>query len=161
MCQINLYLYWIQVWTQTWTYQTRFKRFRVQVHQSSGPNLVVKVWVWLKRAWTRTELDRGQSMTVTQGFFQNTMYPKDFYHCNSTFGFHNLSPNFEALEKVHFIQPGQNNGTGNYVLSTTDLGLKGRVCTVIFAFYTYCNMILPDLCSLHETGQHDTSLALS
>ena len=54
------YNYWIQVRTQTWTYWTRFERFGVQVCQSSGPNLVVKVRVWLKRAQTQTELNRSQ-----------------------------------------------------------------------------------------------------
>ena len=44
----------IQVQTWTWTSQTRFKRFGVRVHQSTGLNLIIKVQVQLKRAQTQT-----------------------------------------------------------------------------------------------------------
>ena len=36
----------------------------IQVHQSTGPNLIIKVRVRLKRAWTWTKLDRGQSICM-------------------------------------------------------------------------------------------------
>ena len=61
ICKIILNFSWIQVWTWTWTSRTRFKRFGVWVHQSTGLNLIIKVRVWLKEAWTWTKLDRGQS----------------------------------------------------------------------------------------------------
>ena len=72
---IYIYFYWIQVQTQTQTYWTRFKRFGIQVHQSSGLNLVVKVWVWLKRAQTQTKPDRGQSNRTLTPTWQITQDP--------------------------------------------------------------------------------------
>ena len=73
-------------------------------------------------------------MTTARGFFQNATYPKDFYRRNGTFGFANINPDFNALSQAHPIDPGQNNGTGNYVVSTTDPGLKAGVRTVHFVF---------------------------
>ena len=71
-------------------------------------------------------------MTAARGFFQKSTYPKDFYRRNGTFGFGNISPDLDALSQAHPIRPGQSNGTGNYVVSTTDQGLKADVRIVQF-----------------------------
>ena len=55
-----------------------------------------------------------------------------FYRRNRTFGFANISPDLDALSQAHPIRPGQSNGTGNYVVSTTDQGLKADVRIVQF-----------------------------
>ena len=55
-----------------------------------------------------------------------------FYRRNRTFGFANISPDLDALSQAHPIRTGQSNGTGNYVVSTTDQSLKADVRIVQF-----------------------------
>ena len=102
-------------------------------------------------------------MTAARGFFQNSTYPKDFYRRNGTFGFVNISPDLDALSQAHPIQPGQNNGTGNYVVSTTDQGLKAGVRIVqLFEIIMILTLHLSlALWILHEASQRDASLTLS
>ena len=50
---------WIQ------TFQTQFKGLRFGVQLSAGPNLIFKVQVQPKSAWTWTKPDRGQSTLIS------------------------------------------------------------------------------------------------
>lgn len=73
----------------------------------------------------KAELD----LTVARGFFQKERFPDSFHRRNGSFGFGTIGPDFNALVKPHPIAAGHNEGAGNYVLDTDDLGIAGGVST--------------------------------
>jgi len=54
-----------------------------------------------------------------RGFFQNSQMPTDFYRTNTSIGLNIIGGGIASIFKVHPIQPGRNNGVGNYVLDPT------------------------------------------
>ena len=58
-------------------------------------------------------------MTNARGFFQNSEMPTDFYRSNRSIGLDIIGTGIDLIFKVHPIQPGRNDGVGNYVLDPT------------------------------------------
>lgn len=67
------------------------------------------------------------NLTVARGFFQGMQFPTDFYRRNGSFGLAEIGPDNQALSGAHPIQPGHNDGAGNYVLDPEDPGFVGGV----------------------------------
>ncbi|KAF7974457.1 hypothetical protein HWV62_12206 [Athelia sp. TMB] len=68
------------------------------------------------------------STTVARGFFENTQFPAQFHRRNGSFGLEALGPDIHALSNAHPINPGHNEGAGNYVLDPEDPGFSGGIC---------------------------------
>lgn len=63
-------------------------------------------------------ISNGQlNLTDARGFFQNSEMPTDFFRANRSIGFSEIGENIVTIFAVHPIQPGGNQGVGNYVLN--------------------------------------------
>ena len=60
-------------------------------------------------------------LNVARGFFQNSQMPEGFFRANRSFGFltPDLSNGIVRVFRSHPVQPGRNEGVGNYVLHPT------------------------------------------
>ncbi|KAF8801693.1 Cloroperoxidase [Phlegmacium glaucopus] len=63
--------------------------------------------------------DGQLDLTSARGFFQNSQMPPDFFRANRPIGFVELAINILAMFILHPIEPGNNEGVGNYVLDPT------------------------------------------
>jgi hypothetical protein len=63
--------------------------------------------------------NRQLSIANARGFFQNSEMPADFYRTNASVGFKEIGDGISSIFAAHPIQPGRNNGVGNYVLDPT------------------------------------------
>lgn len=59
------------------------------------------------------------NLTNARGFFQNNQMPADFYRANASFGLREVSRAIGPIFSLHPIQPGRNNGVGNYIPDPT------------------------------------------
>ena len=64
---------------------------------------------------------------AARDFFQGGRFPADFYRRNGSFGLADIGPDILGLLKAHPIQPGHNEGAGNYVLNPEDPGVSADV----------------------------------
>lgn len=74
------------------------------------------------------------STTVARGFFENTQFPAQFHRRNGSFGLEALGPDIHALSNAHPINPGHNEGAGNYVLDPEDPGFSGGVSVYPYSY---------------------------
>ncbi|KAF8996882.1 hypothetical protein BDQ17DRAFT_1363839, partial [Cyathus striatus] len=74
---------------------------------------------------TDVELD----MTTARGFFQNSQMPDGFFCSNRT-----ITSNITTVFSAHPIQPGKNEGVGNYVLDPTSTSFQGDGCLLYTNF---------------------------
>lgn len=58
-------------------------------------------------------------MSNTRDFFQNNDVPTDFFCTNWFIGLNEIGENIFSIFSVHPIEPGRNEGIGNYVLGPT------------------------------------------
>lgn len=63
--------------------------------------------------------NRQVPLANARGFFQNSEMPTDFHRSNTSIGLNIIGDGIGLIFKVHPIQPGRNNGVGNYVLDPT------------------------------------------
>lgn len=77
----------------------------------------------------------AMDMDTARGFFQNMHFPDDFHRREGAFGFQELVPDITELFSAHPVQPGRNQGAGNYVPDPNDPGLQGGVSQA----YTHCS----------------------
>ncbi|KAF8991584.1 Chloroperoxidase [Cyathus striatus] len=63
------------------------------------------------------------SLEHTRGFFQDGRMPDGFHRSNGSKGIDVIGDGITRLMAAHPIKPGRNQGTGNYVLDTTNDGL--------------------------------------
>lgn len=66
------------------------------------------------------------NLTDARGFFQDGKFPDDFHRRNGTFG-DDLHDDLQLVSSPHPINPGHNEGAGNYVLNLEDKGFEGGV----------------------------------
>ncbi|KAF8801680.1 Cloroperoxidase [Phlegmacium glaucopus] len=63
--------------------------------------------------------DGQLNLTNARGFFQNSQMPTDFFRANRSIGLNEVGANIDTIFAVHPIEPGRNEGVGNYVLDPT------------------------------------------
>jgi unspecific peroxygenase len=63
--------------------------------------------------------DGQLNLTNARGFFQNSQMPADFFRTNASAGFNTIGRGISSVYARHPIQPGKNNGVGNYTLDPT------------------------------------------
>jgi len=63
-------------------------------------------------------------------FFQNNTFPTGFYRRNGEISTGQLSSDILAIARPHFIQPGYNQGAGNYIVKQDDPGFSGGTCGI-------------------------------
>jgi hypothetical protein len=64
------------------------------------------------------------NMTNARGFFQNSEMPEDFFRANHSIGLNEIGVGITILFEAHPIQPGANQGVGNYVLNPASANLS-------------------------------------
>jgi unspecific peroxygenase len=73
------------------------------------------------------------NMADARGFFQNSQFPADFYRSNASFGLSEVGAGIDRVFTPHPIQPGANNGVGNYTLDPTSANFN-QSCTLYTNF---------------------------
>ena len=68
--------------------------------------------------------DGQLNLTNARGFFQNNEMPADFFRANRSIGMNEIGENIFTIFNVHPIEPGRNEGVGNYVLDPTSAGFN-------------------------------------
>lgn len=63
-------------------------------------------------------------LDVARGFFQYGRFPPDFHRRNGSFGSTDLDIDAGAIGAAHPINPGRNNGAGNYTVDTTNSNVR-------------------------------------
>jgi hypothetical protein len=73
--------------------------------------------------------DQQLNMTDARSFFQGMQMPADFYRPNVSFGLAEVGVGIAKVFAPHPIQPGTNNGVGNYTLDPTSANFN-QSCTL-------------------------------
>lgn len=68
--------------------------------------------------------DGKLNLANARGFFQNSQMPPDFFRPNISVTVNVVARGIVPVYAAHPIQPGKNNGTGNYVLDPTSANLS-------------------------------------
>ena len=63
-------------------------------------------------------------MTNARGFFQNSQMPDGFFRAKKPFGLNEIGAGINIVFEAHPIQPGTNQGVGNYVLDPASANLS-------------------------------------
>ncbi|KAK0553577.1 hypothetical protein OC844_006271 [Tilletia horrida] len=69
-------------------------------------------------------------MTTARLFFQNNTFPTDFYRRSGEISTNQLASDILKIAQPHYIQPGYNQGAGNYVVKQDDPGFSGGTCGI-------------------------------
>ena len=64
------------------------------------------------------------NMTNARGFFQNSEMPEDFFRAKQPFGLNEIGAGIDIIFAAHPIQPGANQGVGNFVLDPASANLS-------------------------------------
>ena len=64
------------------------------------------------------------NMADARGFFQNSQMPDGFFRAKQPFGLNEIGPGMNIIFEAHPIQPGANQGVGNYVLDPASANLS-------------------------------------
>ena len=64
------------------------------------------------------------NMTNARGFFQNSQMPDGFFRAKQPFGLNDIGIDINIIFEAHPIQPGRNQGIGNYVLDPTSANIS-------------------------------------
>ncbi|KAF8986454.1 Chloroperoxidase [Cyathus striatus] len=73
-------------------------------------------------------------MTTARGFFQNNQMPEGFFRSNRSIVSDFLDDGINTVFSAHPIQPGKNEGVGNYVLDPTSASFEGDGCLLYTNF---------------------------
>ncbi|KAF7966174.1 hypothetical protein HWV62_39750 [Athelia sp. TMB] len=82
------------------------------------------------------------SPAAARDFFQGGRFPADFHRRKGSFGLADIGPDILGLLKAHPIQPGHNEGAGNYVLNPEDPGVSADIC---YLYTKHVNVTVPSL----------------
>lgn len=63
-------------------------------------------------------------MTAARGFFQNSEMPDDFFRARAAIGLNDIGGGIDIIFSQFPIQPGANQGVGNYVLDPASANLS-------------------------------------
>jgi hypothetical protein len=80
--------------------------------------------------------DGQLNVTNARGFFQKSQMPEDFYRPNTTIDFNQTYVGIQLVFGPHPIQPGKNEGVGNYVLDPTSANFS-QFCELYTNFVNY------------------------
>ncbi|CAD6892422.1 unnamed protein product [Tilletia controversa] len=69
-------------------------------------------------------------MTTARLFFQNNTFPANFYRRSGELTTNQLASDILQIAQRHYIQPGSNQGAGNYVVNQDDPGFSGGTCGI-------------------------------
>jgi hypothetical protein len=73
-------------------------------------------------------------LTAARSFFQDSQFPNDFYRREGAIGVDAIGEDIGTLFAPHPIEPGHNEGAGNYVLNPEDPGFNGvRVFLLLYS----------------------------
>lgn len=73
-------------------------------------------------------------LTADRSFFQDSQFPNDFYRREGAIGVDAIGEDIGTLFAPHPIEPGHNEGAGNYVLNPEDPGFNGvRVFLLLYS----------------------------
>jgi len=68
--------------------------------------------------------DQELNLTDARGFFQNSQMPDGFFRAKQPFGLNEIGNGIDVIFAAHPIQPGENQGVGNYVLNSASANLS-------------------------------------
>ena len=71
--------------------------------------------------------DKQLDLHVARGFYQNSQMPEGFFRANKSYGFsgdEDLGVDMQKVFQAHPIQPGRNQGVGNYVVDPSSPNLS-------------------------------------